>query len=107
MKCKTLLFAVMSLFITAFLFAQKAKKSEKKPLEGYAITAVEKGQSNWREVKLMDIGSGEEVKAIYKDKQESDLLNARTGKPIVKKDLVSNAVPAKKVVNLDQELDKA
>src|SRR5689334_7046916 len=110
MKRKTLLLAVMSLLTTAFLFAQSAKNSTPKPIIGYAITATEKGQTGWKEVRQVDITTGAEVKAIYKDKQEMELLNARTGKPIVKKDLSLNAVdraPVKKVVNLDQELDKA
>src|SRR5688572_562227 len=52
----------------------------------------------------MDISSGEELKSIYKSSQEIEILNARTGKPIVKKDLSSNYVSIKKVVNLDQVL---
>src|ERR1051326_8723939 len=110
MKRKTLLLAVVSLFTTAFLFAQNAKNPTKKPIIGYAITATENGQTGWKEVRLVDITTGAEVKQIYKDKQDVELLNARTGKPIVKKDISMNAVdkaPVKKVVNLDQELDKA
>ena len=109
MKSKTLLLAVVSLFTTAFLFAQSAKNSTQKPIIGYAITATEKGQTGWKEIRQVDIRTGTEVKAIYKDKQDIELLNARTGKPIVKKDISMNAVdktPVKKIVNLDQELDK-
>ena len=72
MKRKILLFAVMSLFITAFLFAQKSKKSSSnKQITGYAITAPEKGQMGWMEVRLVDIATGAELKTVYKDKQET------------------------------------
>lgn len=61
--------------------AQKAKKST-----AFAITGSEKGGSNWSEVRLVDIGNGEELKSIYKPSQEPAILNARTGKAVVKKD---------------------
>src|SRR5688500_15527077 len=61
--------------------AQKAKKST-----AFAITGTEKGGSNWSEVRLVDIGNGEELKSIYKPTQELSILNARTGKPVVKKE---------------------
>jgi len=100
MKLKTLLLLVM-IFSMSFLYAQKTQK-----IQGFAITAAEKGQNNWKEVRLMDISSGEEIKSIYKSSQEIEILNARTGQPIVKKDLSSNYVSVKKVVNLDQVLDQ-
>jgi len=99
---KTLLLLVMISFITG-AFAQKRKKAEQ-PLTGYAITAVEKGGRSWKEVRLVNITTGEEIKSIYQSKQETEALNARTGNPIVKKDMNVAKAPAKKVVNLDQEL---
>src|SRR4029079_8089558 len=33
--------------------------------------------------------TGEEVKTIYQNKQQVDILNARTGKAVVKKDVLS------------------
>jgi hypothetical protein len=99
---KTLLLLVMISFITG-AFAQKRKKSEQ-PLTGYAITAVEKGGRSWKEVRLVNITTGEEIKSIYQSKQETEALNARTGNLIVKKDMNVAKAPAKKVVNLDQEL---
>ena len=98
MKRKILLLLVMTSSMS-FMYAQKTQK-----IQGFAITAAEKGQNNWKEVRLMDISSGEELKSIYKSSQEIEILNARTGKPIVKKDLSSNYVTVKKVVNLDQVL---
>src|SRR5687767_1935763 len=98
MKRKILLLLVMTSSMS-FLYSQKTQK-----IQGFAITAAEKGQNNWKEVRLMDISSGEELKSIYKSSQEIEILNARTGKPIVKKDLSSNYVSIKKVVNLDQVL---
>ena len=99
---KTLLLLVMISFITG-AFAQKRKKAEQ-PLTGYAITAVEKGGRSWKEVRLVNITTGEEIKSIYQSKQETEALNARTGNPVVKKDMNIAKAPAKKVVNLDQEL---
>jgi hypothetical protein len=83
--------------------AQKRKKAEQ-PLTGYAITAIEKGGRSWKEVRLVNITTGEEIKSIYQSKQEIEAFNARTGNPIVKKDATAVKAPVKKVVNLDQEL---
>ncbi|HEU5164685.1 MAG TPA: T9SS type A sorting domain-containing protein [Chitinophagaceae bacterium] len=99
---KALLLLVMTSVITG-AFAQKRKKTEQ-PLTGYAITAVEKGGRSWKEVRLVNITTGEEMKSIYQSKQETEALNARTGNPVVKKDMIAAKAPVKKVVNLDQEL---
>lgn len=100
---KTLLLLVMISVVT-LASAQKRKKTEQ-PLTGYAITAVEKGGRSWKEVRLVNITTGEEIRTIYQSKQETEALNARTGNPVVKKDATAvKATPAKKVVNLDQEL---
>jgi hypothetical protein len=87
-------------------FAQKRKKTEQ-PLTGYSITAVEKGGRSWKEVRLVNMSTGEEMKSIYQSSQEIQAFNARTGDPIVKKDLLVQKVPVKKIVNLDQELASA
>jgi len=117
MKRTILLVMVMTSLITASQ-AQKNSKKEQK-LTGYAITAPQKGQTGWKEVRLVDINSGEELQTVYKTAQEIPVLNARTGDAVVKKDLASNntsysrtvttttATTIRKVVNLDAELDKA
>ena len=105
---KALLLLVMTSFITV-AFAQKRKKAEQ-PLTGYAITAVEKGGRSWKEVRQINITTGEEIKSIYQSKQETEAFNARTGNPIAKKDATATTTttaPVKKVVNLDQELAAA
>jgi hypothetical protein len=109
---KSLLLLVMISVITVAM-AQKRKKSDQ-PLTGYAITSVEKGGRSWKEVRLVNITTGEEVKSVYQSKQEVEALNARTGNPIVKKDmtaskvaekkLVEKKLAEKKIVNLDDEL---
>jgi hypothetical protein len=99
---KLLLLLVMASVITGAL-AQKRKKSDQ-PLTGYAITSVEKGGRSWKEVRLVNITTGEEVKSVYQSKQEVEAYNARTGNPIVKKEATAAKVAQKKVVNLDQEL---
>ena len=114
MKQRILLLFVMITFITS-LQAQKNRKQQN--TTGYAITAAEKGARSWKEVRLVDITTGAEVKTIYNSKQETEPLNARTGKAVVKKEQGENrtatvvytspsATTTKKVVNLDQALDK-
>ena len=118
MKSKTLLLLLM----TSFIIGANAQKKEKQ-ITGYAITAADKGGRNWKEVRLVDIGTGQEIRSIYQSSQETEALNARTGKPVVKKEITSGYGPGngagtttlfatalpekKKVVNLDEELNKA
>lgn len=100
---KILLLLVMISCITV-AFSQKRKKSDQ-PLTGYAITAVEKGGRSWKEVRLVNITTGEEMKSIYQSKNEVEAFNARTGSPVAKKDVSATKIaPQKKVVNLDNEL---
>jgi len=110
---KILLLTVMIVFITSAQ-AQKNKKSSN-PTTGYAITAIDKGGRSWKEVRLIDFTTGSIVKSIYESKQEVEALNARTGKAVIKKDvptaktitlLPSSQLIQKKVVNLDEELNK-
>jgi hypothetical protein len=133
MKRKILL--VFTAFIlVSFVKAQTSKSKKDKTISGYAITSAEKGQSGWKEVRLVNVNTGEELKSIYQSKQEVEPLNARTGQAIAKKDAAvgtgtdgvgrtftittspapvspaPNAAPAlkatpqKKVINLDNEL---
>jgi hypothetical protein len=103
MKPKLLLLLATS-FLISSLYAQKTKQ---KQITGFAITGAQKGQTGWKEVRLVDITTGEELKQVYKSTDEIEILNARTGKPVVKKEVNTNtALARKKVVNLDFELDK-
>jgi len=77
MKRKILLFSAVCFCIGTAAKAQ---------VKAYAITGSQKGSSNWSEVRLIDAVSGDEVKTIYQNTMEVDKLNARTGKPIAKKD---------------------
>jgi hypothetical protein len=54
----------------------------------------------------VNITTGEEMETIYNSKQELTPLNARTGKPVVKKDISFENPALKKVVNLDQEIEE-
>jgi len=112
---QTILLLLATTSFAAAVHAQKAAKASK-TTTGYAITATEKGARSWRDVRLVDITTGAELKTIFDSKQESEPLNARTGKPVVKKDQQSartstvtvNTTPTqKKVVNLDQVLDRS
>jgi len=82
MKQKALL-----LIALAFTFSATIAQKKSKQTTAYAITAQEKGQSRWAEVRLVDIISGDEISRSYESKNaETRRLNARTGKPIVLKD---------------------
>lgn len=114
MKQRILLLFVMTSVVTISQ-AQKTDKASK-TTTGYAITAAEKGSRSWKEVRLVDVTTGAEVKTIYDSKTETEALNARTGKPVVKKDqnnakttttTFTTTSPERKVVNLDQVIDKA
>jgi hypothetical protein len=100
MKPKLLLL-LATLFFISSLFAQKTKQ-----ITGYAITAAQKGQTGWKEVRLVDITTGDELRPIYKSTDEIEILNARTGKPVVKRQTNLNNAYTRKVVNLDLELDR-
>lgn len=112
MKRRILLYFVMGALVTS-VQAQKSGKSSKS-VTGYAITAAEKGGRSWREVRLMDLNTGTEVKNIYDSKKETEPLNARTGKAIAKKEesasrastvtFTRTVSPDKKVVNLDDAI---
>jgi hypothetical protein len=99
MKPKLLPLLATALFISP-LFAQKTK-----PITGYAITAPEKGQTGWREVRLIDLTTGDVLQPIYRSTDQVEILNARTGKPVVKKESNPNNSSARKVINLDDELE--
>ncbi len=63
-------------------------------IKAYAITGSQKGSANWSEVRLIDVATGDELQTIYKNTQEIEKLNARTGKAIVKKDPATTNVSA-------------
>ena len=100
MKRIILLTAAVALFISLTHAQKKTKKQQQ--TTAFAITGVQKGQSNWTEVRLVDITTGEEVKSIYNSKQQVEILNARTGKPIVKKDIKNDVFPNKTVITYNQ-----
>jgi hypothetical protein len=93
MKQKILLALVIASFLTTAQAQKKAKK-----ITAYAITGVQKGQNNWSEVRLVDVTSGEEMQTIYQGKQEVEILNARTGKAITKKEITNYLQPTRKEI---------
>src|SRR5687768_1401278 len=94
MKQKILLLFAFLPFLT--VDAQKKQKQA----TAFAITGMQKGQSAWTEVRLIDVATGEEVKTIYQSAQEIPVMNARTGKPIVKKEVQQEEADARKVVEV-------
>jgi hypothetical protein len=103
MKHKLLLSVFATLFLTT-LYSQKKSKDGK--ITAYAITAPQKGQNNWGEVRLVDVTTGETIKTVYQSSDQIEILNARTGKAVTTSQS-STATQAKIVVNLDQELAKS
>lgn len=79
---------LLSLSLSFIAFAQAQKKS--KPVTAYAITGVQKGNTTWTEVRLIDVNTGEELKTIFTSSAEAEILNARTGKPVVKRDAAAS-----------------
>ena len=63
------------LLIVAFTAFVSIVNAQKK-VTAYAITSVQKGQTGWSEVRLVDIVSGEEVKPIYQSAKDVEVLNA-------------------------------
>ena len=82
--------ALLFTFSLACLCVAQAQKSDKK-LTAYAITGVQKGATAWTEVKLIDLSTGEELKTIYASAADAEVLNARTGKPVVKRDVAKGS----------------
>ncbi|RYF82696.1 MAG: hypothetical protein EON98_11080, partial [Chitinophagaceae bacterium] len=76
----------------SILTCAEAQKKEK-PVTAYAITGVQKGNTAWTEVRLVDVISGEELQTIYASNAEAEILNARTGKPVAKRDATAAATP--------------
>ncbi len=81
MKRKLLLSIVLA-GVCVGMQAQKRQQST----TAYAITGAQKGSDRWTEVRLIDVQTGEEIKSIYQSAQQVAVLNARTGKPIAKKE---------------------
>lgn len=88
--------ALLSLFIAVFCAGAFAQKNQK-ATTAYAITGVEQGSQRWTEVRLVNVNTGDVVQTIYETGKEATLLNARTGKPIVKQDAASTQVATKPV----------
>ncbi len=86
MKQLLLLFTASAL--CGAVVAQNSKKAQV-----FAITGIEKGHSGWTEVRLIDVSTGEELKSIYKKNNQVEILNARTGKPVAKKDATTTQTP--------------
>ena len=93
MDKKILLSLIMTCFIT-MLFAQSNKSTSV-----YAITSAQKGQSSWKEIKLIDIKTGE-TQNIYSSTQEIEILNARTGKAVQKKDSLAKTAQTQNKVQV-------
>jgi uncharacterized protein (DUF2141 family) len=94
---------LLLLLAASFAVGSSAQKNQK-ATTAYAITGIEKGSQRWTEVRLVDVNTGEEVQSIYESTKEQPILNARTGKPIVKKDQVNNITEAKKPVTFNTDM---
>jgi hypothetical protein len=77
---------LLTLAAFAFFAHGYAQKNSRKTT-AYAITGKEKGSSRWQEVKLVDVNTGEEIESIYESSADVPVVNARTGKPVAKKEI--------------------
>src|SRR5437762_3600717 len=78
---------LLSLLVSFFAYSVNAQKK----VSAYAITGSDKGSSAWNQVRLIDIATGDELKTVYQNSQDVEILNARTGKAVVKKDVAANS----------------
>jgi hypothetical protein len=86
---KRILLLTLSLSFISFAQAQKKEK----PVTAYAITGVQKGNTTWTEVRLVDVKTGEELQTVFTSSGEAEILNARTGKPVAKRDASASTAP--------------
>jgi hypothetical protein len=98
MKQKFLLLLLSTLVVTG-VTAQKNKK-----ITAFAITATQKGGTEWSEVRLVDVTTGEEVETIYATSEKPAIFNARTGKAIELKTAPA-AVPAVQEYRVTRNVD--
>ncbi|HYF31294.1 MAG TPA: T9SS type A sorting domain-containing protein [Chitinophagaceae bacterium] len=71
--------SLLSITMLALVVAATAQNTSRK---AFAITGGQKGQSNWTEVRLIDLSTGAELQTIYSSSQVPQVFHARTGKPI-------------------------
>ncbi len=71
--------SLLTITMLSLVIAVSAQNNSR---QAYAITSGQKGQFNWTEVRLIDLGSGAEVRPIYTGNQQPQIINARTGKTI-------------------------
>ena len=93
---------LLSLFLTPFVATLHAQKNT-----AYAITGSQKGQTNWSEVRLIDLSTGEEVKTVYKKALPAEVLNARTGKAILSQDPAVQTAALKENENKEEIIRSA
>lgn len=91
---------LLTLLIAASVGSVTAQKNT-----AFAITGGTKGSSAWNEVRLINMLTGEEQKTIYKSGSDIEILNARTGKAVVKKDQSGNSEKKEvSVIEVDKKL---
>jgi Secretion system C-terminal sorting domain len=71
-----------SLLIISMLSLLMAGFAQDNSRHAYAITGGQKGNTNWTEVRLIDLATGAEVQSVYASNQQPQILHARTGKSI-------------------------
>lgn len=88
---RTILLSSAVTILLASVHAQKREAAN----TAYAITGAQKGSMSWAQVKLVNLSTGEEIQSVYSNGDEPQLLNARTGKAIAKKEILAEARTAK------------
>jgi hypothetical protein len=73
---------ILLAFLSAALITSAGAQKKTERLTAYAITGVEKGSRNWKEVKLVDLETGELINPVFQSDHDVVRLNARTKKPV-------------------------
>lgn len=92
---------LLTLIIAGVAVSAHAQKRSQRTT-AYAITSEEKGVSKWNGVRLVDVNTGEEIQSVYQSSMDIPVLNARTGKAIVKKQQELPQTEAKTIVMIDK-----
>lgn len=86
------------LLLSAMSLAACSLHAQRDKVTGFAITGSAMGERGWKQVRMLDMKTGAELKAVYTEPAETEILNARTGKAIEKRDVTAD--PANNIVRV-------
>ena len=96
---------LLSLVLAGLCVGAQAQKRQQRTT-AYAITGVQKGSDRWTEVRLVDVKTGEDIQQVYQSARDVAIMNARTGKPIAKKEVTADVKPTQTEYRIKSNGDK-